>query len=117
MALSQDLNVHETLTDPNGKSTVQAIVALGSNVAPAQGGSCADTIRAAMAALPAPGVRVLATSRLWETPCVPAGAGPDYVNAAALLDSDLSAEGLLDHLHAIEAPQIGQRQPQPVAAC
>lgn len=82
---------------------MQAIVALGSNVAPAQGGTCADTIRAAMAALPAPGTRVLATSRLWQTPCMPVGAGPDYVNAAALLETTLTARGLLDHLHAIEA--------------
>lgn len=82
---------------------MQAIVALGSNVAPAQGGTCADTIRAAMAALPAPGVRLRATSRLWQTPCVPAGAGPDYVNAAALLETDLDAKGLLDHLHGLEA--------------
>lgn len=82
---------------------MRAVVALGSNVAPGDGGSCADTIRAAFAALPGPGVRCLAVSRLWQTPCFPAGAGPDYVNAAALLETDLSASDLLAHLHALEA--------------
>lgn len=47
-------------------------------------------------------VRILAASRLYATPCVPAGAGPDYVNAAVVVETSLDAGGLLQHLHRIE---------------
>lgn len=44
-------------------------------------------------------------SSLYRTPCFPAGAGPDYVNAAAIvtLRHDQSADDVLAVLHAIEA--------------
>lgn len=43
-------------------------------------------------------------STLYRTPCFPAGAGPDYVNAAAVvtLRHGESARELLDRLHEIE---------------
>jgi 2-amino-4-hydroxy-6-hydroxymethyldihydropteridine diphosphokinase len=55
------------------------------------------------------GIEVLAVSRLFATPCFPAGAGPDYVNAAAKIS--FTPEGsaadalasLLARLHAVEA--------------
>lgn len=51
------------------------------------------------------GLEVAAVSRLYRTPCFPAGAGPDYVNAAADLriPADLSPEGLLALFHRVEA--------------
>lgn len=42
-------------------------------------------------------------SRLFSTPCFPVGAGPDYVNAAALIETELTPEGLLRRLHEVEA--------------
>ncbi|WP_242500394.1 2-amino-4-hydroxy-6-hydroxymethyldihydropteridine diphosphokinase [Tropicimonas sp. IMCC6043] len=78
------------------------MIGLGSNVA-SRDLSTAETIRAALSALGSESVRITATSRLYRTPCVPAGAGPDYVNAVAELETTLSAEALLSHLHSIEA--------------
>lgn len=45
----------------------------------------------------------IAQSRLFRTPCFPAGAGPDFVNAAALCTTTLPPEGVLQALHAVEA--------------
>jgi 2-amino-4-hydroxy-6-hydroxymethyldihydropteridine diphosphokinase len=50
------------------------------------------------------GLRPLAVSRFFRTPCFPAGAGPDYVNAAAVVDCGaLAPEAVLAALHRIEA--------------
>lgn len=51
------------------------------------------------------------TSRIYETPCFPAGAGPDYVNAAiaAPLPADLTPDQVLARLHAIEE-RYGRRR-------
>ena len=78
---------------------VPALVALGSNmsfgeVAPA------DVVTAAMREVGALG-RGAATSRLWRSPAWPPG-GPEYVNAAMRLETDLTPEALLAALHAIE---------------
>lgn len=48
-------------------------------------------------------LKLVKSSRLYQTPCFPAGAGPDYVNAAAMVESDLGAEDMLSVLHEIEA--------------
>ena len=42
-------------------------------------------------------------SRLFRTPCFPAGAGPDYVNVAIALETTLSPQDILSQLHKIEA--------------
>jgi 2-amino-4-hydroxy-6-hydroxymethyldihydropteridine diphosphokinase len=62
----------------------------------------AQTIQAAAAAIACDGVRLGAMSRLYASPCFPAGAGPDYVNAAAMLETALTPQELLAHLHAVE---------------
>lgn len=41
-------------------------------------------------------------SRLFRTPCFPAGAGPDYVNAAVAVRTLLQPSEILRELHAIE---------------
>lgn len=46
---------------------------------------------------------VSSQSALYKTPCFPIGAGPDYVNAAISLQTDLSARQVLAGLHDIEA--------------
>jgi 2-amino-4-hydroxy-6-hydroxymethyldihydropteridine diphosphokinase len=48
-------------------------------------------------------------SGLYATPCFPAGAGPDYVNAALALFTDLPAASVLKALHKIEADFGRQR--------
>ncbi len=77
-------------------------VALGGNT-PSSAGAPAVTIAAALAALAADAGPLLAVSRFFRTPAFPAGSGPDYVNAAALLETDLAPEALLATLHGIEA--------------
>ncbi len=64
--------------------------------------SSVEIVNAAFWALETDAVRILDRSRLYRTACVPAGAGPDYINAAVRVETRLDAAGLLDHLHAIE---------------
>lgn len=78
------------------------MLALGGNL-PSTAGTPVETLGAALKLLENKGVRVAAVSRFYETPCFPAGAGPDYVNAAALVESPLKAVELLAVLHEIEA--------------
>ena len=78
------------------------IIALGSNSS-RNGTDPAALLSAALRALKAAGLPVAATSRFYATPCFPAGSGPDYVNAAACLDTAMPPEALLESLLRIEA--------------
>ncbi|MGH1354718.1 MAG: 2-amino-4-hydroxy-6-hydroxymethyldihydropteridine diphosphokinase [Thalassovita sp.] len=81
----------------------QAIVlALGSNQSLGAEGP-AELLRLALAKLAEKGVRVVNLSRFYQTPCFPEGAGPDYVNAAVVVSSDLAPDALLEILHKVEA--------------
>jgi 2-amino-4-hydroxy-6-hydroxymethyldihydropteridine diphosphokinase len=77
--------------------TVTAYVGLGANLGDAAG--ALDAAVAALAALPR--TRLVACSPRYRTAPVDA-TGPDYLNAVAALDTDLSAEALLAALHEIE---------------
>ena len=77
------------------------ILALGGNL-PSEEGSPAETLRAALQKLDGNGIQLIRTSRFFATPCFPAGAGPDYINAAAVVESALGAQDILQRLHAIE---------------
>lgn len=48
-------------------------------------------------------LRLCARSRLFRTPFVPAGAGRDVINAAAVVKTELTPEALLSVLHEVEA--------------
>lgn len=69
------------------------------------------TIRAALQGFSALGLTVARVSRLFSTPCFPTGAGPDYVNAAAVLTLRHihTPEDVLSILHKIEADFGRQR--------
>ncbi|MEX0318498.1 MAG: 2-amino-4-hydroxy-6-hydroxymethyldihydropteridine diphosphokinase [Ruegeria sp.] len=60
------------------------------------------TLRHAVFALSQAGVVIRAVSRFFSTPCFPAGAGPDYVNAAFEVETEADPETLLQMLHRIE---------------
>ena len=80
-----------------------SLVAFGANL-PLDGQSPLETVRLALLALEQEGVRILATSAIYATDCFPAGAGPDYVNGAALVDAGaLAPAEILAILHRIEA--------------
>ncbi len=84
------------------------VLALGSNQA-LDGDSPADLLTAAIGKLDGHGVQVKKVSRFFMTPCFPEGAGPDYVNAAVLVITDLSPDALLQVLHEVEAGLGRQR--------
>jgi len=82
-------------TNPKGQ------VALGTNVAP-DGLSLAATLAAALSALDGESLRVTRISSFYRTPCWPPGAGPDFVNAAATIETTLPPAAILARLHAVE---------------
>jgi 2-amino-4-hydroxy-6-hydroxymethyldihydropteridine diphosphokinase len=86
------------------------LIALGGNMDSAIGPPAA-TLKAALGRLGDSQLRVDAVSRYFSTPCFPEGAGPDYVNAAAMLSGDSDAQTILDVLHAIEA-EFGRARDQ-----
>ena len=86
-----------------------AYLALGANL-PHAGREPAETVEEALAALAVLPGQIDAASRIYLTPCMPAGAGPDYANAVARLVTPLSAEALLAELHRLERRFERQRQ-------
>ncbi len=79
--------------------TVRAYVALGSNLGDPQA-----TVTAALAALrKVPQTTLVSTSSLYRSAPVGLKNQPDFINAVAGLDSELSAAALLDALFGIEA--------------
>ncbi|WP_022702534.1 2-amino-4-hydroxy-6-hydroxymethyldihydropteridine diphosphokinase [Pseudorhodobacter ferrugineus] len=93
---------------------MRILVALGANL-PNDGVSPvrtpADTVAAALSDIAASGFTLRAQSQLFATPCFPAGAGPDYVNAAAVFDAPdaLSPDQVLACLHRVEAAHARAR--------
>lgn len=81
-----------------------ALIALGANL-PFDGNTPEQTLRLALKTFPCVNLASPTASRFFATPCFPAGAGPDYVNGAALLQVEkaMSAEQLLSRLHQVEA--------------
>ncbi len=77
-------------------------IALGANL-PSPAGPPVQTLRQALARMPALGLRPRLVRRFYRAPAFPAGVGPDYVNAAAVVASDLPPAQVLQALHRIEA--------------
>ena len=84
--------------------TAYALIALGANL-PFKGDTPETTLEKARQALVDEGIGIQSFSRLFSTPCFPAGVGPDYVNAAAVVEipDNLDAASVLARLHAVEA--------------
>lgn len=83
-----------------------ALIALGSNL----GDRLAHVAHGLRRLAEVPGTRVVAVSTLYETAPVggPENQGP-YLNAAALVETDLEPRALLDALHGIEAERERER--------
>ena len=86
------------------------LIALGGNL-PSFAGPPEATLKRALERLDEAGVRIVTVSRFYETPCFPVGAGPDYVNAAAQLEANVSAHEMLGLLHRIET-EMGRERVQ-----
>lgn len=80
----------------------KAAIGLGGNATSSEGGPD-KTLCAALQRLQSDSVRVVAVSRFYRSAAYPAGSGPDYVNAAAVVETDLTPEVLLAHLMRVEA--------------
>ena len=99
--MSQDVECH-------GRNVIapvtcpKVIVALGGNVS-SQVGSPELTLRSALTRLADSPLQVVSISKFYATPCFPAGSGPDYVNAAAVLSGMDDAHEILNILHQVEA--------------
>lgn len=79
-----------------------ALISLGSNKL-SFWGSPQETVQEALHRLEALGRGEMRVSRLYQTPAFPKGNGPDFVNAVAGIETELSADDLLSALHDIEA--------------
>ena len=88
----------------------ELLIALGANL-PGSHGDLRATLARALVLLEAkPRIRVVKRSRWYRTPAYPAGSGPDFVNGAAVLASDLEPERILAYLHEVEA-ELGRERP------
>jgi 2-amino-4-hydroxy-6-hydroxymethyldihydropteridine diphosphokinase len=95
--------LYESVTRP-APPEKQALVAFGANLA-AKGLSLAETLLSARAELAKLGLLDRSMSPIYRTPCFPAGAGPDYLNAVAAFSvaEGVTAEQILGWLHQVEA--------------
>jgi 2-amino-4-hydroxy-6-hydroxymethyldihydropteridine diphosphokinase len=79
--------------------SAKALLGLGSNV-----GDRLTNLQEATSLLEAqPGIRVIASSRVWETDPVGGPAQPQYLNAVLSIESSLTPHGLLAACHGVEA--------------
>lgn len=88
---------------------VEYLVALGGNL-PSCHGDPVSTMRCALGSLAANGVVIRAISRFFRTPAFPAGSGPEFVNAAAVIKAGPDVQRMLDLLHQLEAEAGRQRR-------
>ncbi|WP_367276788.1 2-amino-4-hydroxy-6-hydroxymethyldihydropteridine diphosphokinase [uncultured Roseobacter sp.] len=79
-----------------------ALVAVGSNY-PSVSGDAAETIRMGIRAVQTDRTVIRAVSRFYRTPAFPPGNGPDFVNAALAVETDLAPADFLALLHRTEA--------------
>jgi 2-amino-4-hydroxy-6-hydroxymethyldihydropteridine diphosphokinase len=86
----------------------KALIAIGGNVASAWGDP-KSTIQKAILKVESIFACKAETSRLYSTPAFPAGAGPDFVNAAIRVSTTYNAPCILEILHEIEAEAGRQR--------
>ncbi len=88
----------------------EALIALGANM-PASGHDPASTLRRALDLLGAVSrLSVTCVGRWYRTPAWPPGSGPDFVNGAAAVATDLAPEALLARLHEVE-DRLGRTRP------
>ena len=105
--MSQDTDQDQTGGNLPQKRSL-FLIALGSNMS-SDVGAPAETLKSAVAEVLHSGGVIRAQSRFFSTPAVPAGSGPDYVNAAIAVAAKWSTSEAITTLHAIEA-RMGRRR-------
>nr|WP_281070759.1 2-amino-4-hydroxy-6-hydroxymethyldihydropteridine diphosphokinase [Oceaniglobus trochenteri] len=91
-------------------SNARVLVALGANTTLA-GQTREEAVMSALQRLDSSTCRLLKYSRMFMTPCFPAGAGPDYINAVASFETRLTARNFLARLHSVET-DLGRERVQ-----
>ncbi|MEP1200083.1 2-amino-4-hydroxy-6-hydroxymethyldihydropteridine diphosphokinase [Tateyamaria sp.] len=99
---------HEKTGEKLLQSRSLSLVALGSNVE-SDARSPAETLKLAVSELETMGAVIRAQSRIFVTPAVPIGNGPDFANAAVAIETRWSAGETIANLHDIEA-RLGRRR-------
>jgi 2-amino-4-hydroxy-6-hydroxymethyldihydropteridine diphosphokinase len=89
------------------------VIALGGNLT-SDVGRPEATISAALAELPRRGIRPVRVSPMYATEAWPDARDPSFVNAAAVLDTELPADLLMSALEAVE-DMFGRRRALPNA--
>lgn len=97
----------------SGGETPKIFIALGANI-PSVAGPPEATLKAALAALEAYGVKVLALSRFHQTLAWPDPANPPFTNAVAEIETQLQPFVLLGLLHEVETA-FGRKRSAPNA--
>lgn len=91
------------MPQPGARSIVynSVLIALGSNATSVFGGPYFN-VSEALRRLACDSLTISEISPFYSTPAFPAGAGPDFVNAAARLSTTLDAHQVLARLHEVE---------------
>lgn len=84
------------------ETSTNALIALGGN-AVSRWGDSLQTVQKAMQQVSALADGTVRLSGLYKTPAYPAESGPDFVNAAMTIRTNLSPNALLTALHEIES--------------
>ncbi|MCA0273434.1 MAG: 2-amino-4-hydroxy-6-hydroxymethyldihydropteridine diphosphokinase [Proteobacteria bacterium] len=95
--------------EPTVQKHSTAIISAGANL-PSRYGEPYRTVSAALAAIGEALGRIVSVSRFFQTPAYPPGSGPDFVNAACVIATDLAPADILAGLHAIEADADRRRE-------
>lgn len=86
----------------------KCVIALGANLHSTTSAPV-ETLRLSLKLFKDESVNVAAVSQWYQTPAFPVGSGPDFVNAAAILETDLPPEQLLLEMARIEA-ELGRKR-------
>lgn len=79
-----------------------ALIALGANIASGDRDPAATLAEALVRLAATPNVRVMDVAGWYRSAAMPAASGPDFVNGAAALETDLAPAALLVRLHEVE---------------
>lgn len=91
------------------KLRIKAIIALGGNL-PLGNLSSLEILQGAIRDITHLLGETCQTSRLFQTPCFPVGAGPDYINGVLTVETSHSAAEILELLHQVEKKFSRQRE-------
>jgi 2-amino-4-hydroxy-6-hydroxymethyldihydropteridine diphosphokinase len=89
------------------------LISLGANI-PSRAGTCAQTFKAALAALTRAGVEILDVSPFYETEAWPYPGDPPFLNAVAAIRTQLQPIALMTLLHGVET-DFGRKRSVPNA--